>query len=434
MLGMGGGPSRNQHVYDVKCTADADLTFLTRSQMVELERDYPVFRTQVRTLASKRAERFGITLTRVTVEDPSTKRRMSVALDDAAINAAMLHGAVTEREKPTTGLGMALGQPPLEEDDSDASSDDEPAVVGKTAPSTASVSRLIKKLCGETDERIDRVELKLSDVEDKLDEKLPGLEDKISSLESGITSQLNAILDLVRQGTSDRTGSPAVAQQEGLATGTTAASGLSSVVPVGQEAEEDAEDLAIWLLKVGLDSSEAEHFREHGFDTTTDVITCGLSESDLKELGLTKIRQRKAVKVAIEEERMARGLPPSLGGELAGAEQLLPGVLGAGSFGGSPGFGYRSSPSRPRTADGALGGEGDLNLAEYKQLAVAAEQRIAGRRRMAVNKGGEQRSMSPDERRKARSMFGRGQIEKTQQLEQKHARQVAAARSISPYR
>jgi hypothetical protein len=42
--------------------------------------------------------------------------------------------------------------------------------------------------------------------------------------------------------------------------------------------------------------------------------------------------------------------------------------------------------------------------------------------------------MSPDERRKARSMFGRGQAEKTQQLEQKHARQVAAARSISPYR
>jgi hypothetical protein len=201
-----------------------------------------------------------------------------------------------------------------------------------------------------------------------------------------------------------------------------------------QEAEEDEEDLAIWLLKVGLDSSETEHFREHGFDTTTDVITCGLTESDLKELGLTKIRQRKAVKAAIEEERMARGLPPSFGGELAGTEQLLPGALPGGSFGGSPGFGYRSSPSRPRTADGALGGEGDLNLAEYKQLAVAAEQRIAGRRRMAANKSGEQRSMSPDERRKARSMFGRGQVEKTQLLEQKHARQIAAARSISPYR
>eukprot|EP01051_Picozoa_sp_SAG22_P023516 SAG22_NODE_6102_length_898_cov_1.359199_1_plen_143_part_10 len=112
---------------------------------------------------------------------------------------------------------------------------------------------------------------------------------------------------------------------------------------------------------------------------------------------------------------------PAQGSE--SAEQLLPGVLGVGSSGSSPGFGYRSSPSRPRIAYCALGGEGDLNLAEYKQLAVAAKQRIAGRRRMAANKGVEQRSMSPDERRKARSMFGRGQAEKTQQLEQKHARQ-----------
>ena len=64
---------------------------------------------------------------------------------------------------------------------------------------------------------------------------------------------------------------------------------------------------------------EAEHFREHGFDTTTDVVECGLSESDLKELGLTKIRQRKAVKAAIEEERLARGLPPSSTAEAAAA-------------------------------------------------------------------------------------------------------------------
>ena len=420
LLGMGGGPLRNKHVYDVTCTSDSDLTFLLRSQMTELERDYPVFKSQVRTLAAKRAERFGIILSRVTVTDARTQRRMSVALDSEALSNA---GVLSEG---AGGFGN-IGQAP-EEDDS--SEDEIPSAVGNNAPSTATLSLLIKKTCGETDERIDRVELKLSDVEDKLDQSLPGLKEKISSLESGMNSQLKDILDLIRRAsTIDGSVAPWHTQpssQEGFVAGGTATS-----APVGQaqEAEEDSEDLSIWLLKVGLDSSEVEHFREHGFDTTADVVTCGLSESDLKELGLTKIRQRKAVKAAIDEERMARGLSPSFAGELASAEQLLP-----GNFGGSPGFGYRNSPGRPRTADGAYAGDGDLNLAEYKQLAVAAEQRMAGRRRLAANRAAEERSMSPDERRKARSMFGRGQAEKTQQLEQKHARQVAAARSISPYR
>ena len=420
LLGMGGGPLRNKHVYDVTCTSDSDLTFLLGSQMTELERDYPVFKSQVRTLAAKRAERFGIILSRVTVTDARTQRRMSVALDSEALsNAAVLSDGARSSENS--------GQAPPEEDDS--SEDEIPSAVGGDSHSTATLSHLIKRTCGETDERIDRVELKLSDVEEKLDKSLPGLEHKISSLESGMNSQLKDILDLIRQASTIDRSAPSHTQpslQEGFAAGGTATS-----APVGQaqQAEEDSEDLAIWLLKVGLDSSEVEHFREHGFDTTADVVTCGLSESDLKELGLTKIRQRKAVKAAIEEERIARGLSPSFAGELAGAEQLLP-----GNFGGSPGFGYRSSPSRPRTADGAYAGDGDLNLAEYKQLAVAAEQRMAGRRRLAANRAAEERSMSPDERRKARSMFGRGQLEKTQQLEQKHARQVAAARSISPFR
>jgi Ca2+-binding EF-hand superfamily protein len=469
MLGMGGGGLRNKHVYDVKCQADSDLTFLTRAQMAELERDYPVFKSQVRRLAAKRAERFGIVLTRVTVADATTGRRMSVALDSAALgDSGVLSSGLGMGSKEAAAAATRIASdkaqtralmPELEEDPS--SSDDEGKILGQAAAElvplgqqgtdvvSQTMSHLVKKLARETDERIDRVELKLSDLEDKLDDNLPGLEEKITSLESGLNTQLKAILDLVRQGGGGGGGGGGMIIQPSSPQAVAAApnSPVAAAAPVEQQHVEDdpddSEDLAIWLLKVGLDASEAEHFREHGFDTTTDVVECGLSESDLKELGLTKIRQRKAVKAAIEEERLARGLPPSSTAEAAaaaaagfGGEQLLPGAMG----GGSAAFGYRVSPSRPRTADGAYGGAdvgggtGDLNLAEYKQLAVAAEQRIAGRRRMAANNGDGHRSMSPDERRKARSMFGRQQQQQTQQLEQQHARQVAAARSISPYR
>jgi len=81
LLGMGGGELRNKHLYDVICTVESDLTFLTKSEMAELERDYPVFKAQVRKLAAKRAERFGIQLKRTTVMSNDGRRKMSVAID-----------------------------------------------------------------------------------------------------------------------------------------------------------------------------------------------------------------------------------------------------------------------------------------------------------------------------------------------------------------
>ena len=417
MLGMGGGDLRNKHVYDVQCQADSDLTFLTRGQLLELERDYPVFKAQIRRLAAKRAERFGIKLTRVTVTDAVTRRRMSVAIDsdamadtgvmsvgagmsaqEAAQNASKIHSMNEQTNK-------LFASP---EEDSDDEGLVNPGGGGSQLGGRGgSLAASIKTLGDDTIERIDRVEIAVSDLDEKL-ECLPDLQEKMNSLESGINAQLRTILDLVKQGgggggsiAASSLGSP---QQQ--VEHSSPVQSRSPPVPVETE---DAEDLAIWLLKIGLDSSEVGQFREHGFETTTDVVTCGLSEGDLKELGLTKIRQRKLVKAAIEEERAARGMPAFLMPIEMGMEGgEIPGSLGSAVS--SAAFGYRVSPTRPRTADGAMmGGDGgDLNLAEYKQLAVAAEQRIAGRRRQAANTG-DHRSMSPDERRKARSMFGRQQ-------------------------
>lgn len=441
MLGMGGGELRNKHVYDVRCQADSDLTFLTRVQMLELERDYPVFKAQVRRLAAKRAARFGIKLTRVTVTDAVTRRRMSVALDGevmkdtgvmsvgagmTALQAAEMASSIHSMDSHTKKLMSRE-----EEDD-----DEEMIVPGGGGGGGGGLVASIKTLGDDTIERIDRVEMAVSDLDEKL-ECLPALEEKMNTLESGINAQLRAILDLVKQGGGGGGGGSLAASSLGSPQQQIQhSSPVQSRSPPPPVETEDIEDLAVWLLKIGLDSSEIGQFREHGFESTTDVVTCGLSEGDLKELGLTKIRQRKLVKAAIEEERAVRGLPAFLlpmdlgmeGGEISGS-------LG---YGVNPGFGYRVSPTRPRTADGAMmggapGESGDLNLSEYKQLAVAAEQRIAGRRRQAANSG-DHRSMSPDERRKARSMFGRQQQQNTQQLEAQHARQLAAARSISPYR
>ena len=59
ILGMGGGPLRKMHVYDVHCAVVTDLTFLTAENLRELDGDFPAFKTQVQKLAAKRAQRFG---------------------------------------------------------------------------------------------------------------------------------------------------------------------------------------------------------------------------------------------------------------------------------------------------------------------------------------------------------------------------------------
>ena len=83
MLGLANGELRNQHVYTVEAVTESTLTYLKLEDMEDMERDYPIFKSQVRQLASKRAERFGLEIKRVTITVSSSRRRMSVALDEA---------------------------------------------------------------------------------------------------------------------------------------------------------------------------------------------------------------------------------------------------------------------------------------------------------------------------------------------------------------
>ena len=306
--------------------------------------------------------------------------------------------------------------PPEEESDSDAESEVE------TVGDSRSVGHLVSKLARETDERIDSVQITLSDVEDHVIQ-LGKLDEKIDGVEQGLKSQLEAIMAMIKK-----------LQQSGGGGGGGGVGGAMVAVGGGAEEEpepepeEDMEDLSVWLGHVGLGAEQHEaNFREHGFENTTDLVECGLSEDDLKELGLEKIRLRKAVKAAIEDERAARGLPSSWDWAAAGSDEEV----------------FRQGPSpergRPRTADGLVyptgggggGSAGDLNLAEYKQLAMAAEQRIAARGRANL-RGEAPRALSPDERRKARSMFGRGRQASAGQMAVPDPRQQPGRRSTSP--
>ena len=59
VLGLGGGPLRNRHIYSAEAESETDLTFLTSTDLDEMERDYPELKKKIRRLASQRAERFG---------------------------------------------------------------------------------------------------------------------------------------------------------------------------------------------------------------------------------------------------------------------------------------------------------------------------------------------------------------------------------------
>ena len=111
LLGLGHGRLRHQHVYTVTAVVESDLTFLTRKDMDALEHDYPVFKAQVRKLATKRARRFGIQLERVTLDIDSRRRRMSVALDSADLVASAVEAAVAAAKAAAAAGTDAPGTP-----------------------------------------------------------------------------------------------------------------------------------------------------------------------------------------------------------------------------------------------------------------------------------------------------------------------------------
>lgn len=112
MLGLANGELRNKHVYTVEAVVESHLTYLRREDMEDMERDYPMFKAQVRQLASKRAERFGLEIKRVTITVSNNRRRMSVALDD---NDSMAD-VDPDMQK---AFAKAGGAPPMPEADKD---------------------------------------------------------------------------------------------------------------------------------------------------------------------------------------------------------------------------------------------------------------------------------------------------------------------------
>jgi len=76
---------------------------------------------------------------------------------------------------------------------------------------------------------------------------------------------------------------------------------------IQEEREDGPNDLAVWLAALGASELE-ESFRGHGFETVEDVARCQMSESDLKELGIAKLKMRKEVFMAIAERQDALGI------------------------------------------------------------------------------------------------------------------------------
>lgn len=59
VLGIGGGPEHNRHVYSATAALDSECIFITQDSMDTLQILHPTFKDKMRKMAIKRAERFG---------------------------------------------------------------------------------------------------------------------------------------------------------------------------------------------------------------------------------------------------------------------------------------------------------------------------------------------------------------------------------------
>lgn len=231
---------------------------------------------------------------------------------------------------------------------------------------------------------------------------------------------------------------PHVSAGAGTSTGaSTDESLLPRSGPTG-EGENDKSELYTWLQGLGCGAEAlTANFREHGFECLDDVASSGVSEHDLKELGITKLRQRKLVARAIESRQAAMGMfvAADMSYGHGGGDGLSP-ARGGSFFHTAAGDTRYSTPAplgteqrsegRPRTSPTRVRPQHhhqhrsaritSEELALDKQRAVQAEQEIAVRRQLSQlaaagdgvrNLAGQQQMLSADERRRQRSMFGR---------------------------
>eukprot|EP01052_Picozoa_sp_SAG31_P051880 SAG31_NODE_12533_length_934_cov_1.305389_2_plen_235_part_00 len=75
LLGLGTGALCSLHIYSVQAMVETELSFLTKPAVRRIERDYPIFSVQIRHMATKRAKRFGLNLSRSRIEIDRTRRK-----------------------------------------------------------------------------------------------------------------------------------------------------------------------------------------------------------------------------------------------------------------------------------------------------------------------------------------------------------------------
>lgn len=91
ILGIGGGPEANRHVYSAAAVIDSDCIFITHKILSDFQIMYPTFKHRMRSMALKRARRFGYGITPNTAEDGITPNAAEDFTDhlDASMNVAL---------------------------------------------------------------------------------------------------------------------------------------------------------------------------------------------------------------------------------------------------------------------------------------------------------------------------------------------------------
>ena len=205
----------------------------------QMEHDYSAFRTQVRRLATKRARRFGLNITRTTIE-VNTKRRKSVDLGTSAATgggSGTKSAAAGAVDATAPGLAAATAAATAAAADSDG---------GRALPATE--SELVE------------VQRRLALVSDPLQVIALGLE---------VLLQLQAHTDLMT-----------LQELQGK---------LSELdLNVSQKIDSlrsTTASFTAFLTKHGV-AHYRETFEKHGFKSEDDVLCSGLTGADLAEIGL----------------------------------------------------------------------------------------------------------------------------------------------------
>ena len=87
VLGIGGGPEANRHVYSATAFIDSDCIFITEKVITDLQILYPTFKRKMRTMATKRAQRYGKSMAAFARLTMDSSAAPAAKLDTPAVDA-----------------------------------------------------------------------------------------------------------------------------------------------------------------------------------------------------------------------------------------------------------------------------------------------------------------------------------------------------------